>query len=392
MFSAAYPFLSKPLFRGLTVQLFMLKKIALCLCFTLFLGLVTACSPKGMLHLNGSESPNQNQPGNSENGKNAGNTNPSEPSESTADSDSKEISAPIAIPPSFGDNDPYAKPDDQGFAANQQSGIPGLQPMKGVNVDTLFAEKLKNSDERFDRLENTVLEMRKEINNVMPSIVRLVAIEGDIQNLTKELDGMLQETPPANTNQPTNLLNENSSDAQLEIAQLNPQPPPPPDETNVPSIPETREKPTSLSPPPKETPTVVAPPPPQAAKVVSEPKHEKQKAVASNEKIATSLRLGEYDNKVRIVIDTSKTPNISADYDPEEHLVVLEISDAKWIGDMQKTFADSKLVQSYSVSAHPDGNGATIAITLKKDSKILKQGTVEPDDNPNYRFYLDLSL
>lgn len=381
----------------------MLKKIALCLCFTLFLGLVSACTPKGMLHPNTSESPNQNQPKTPENGKNAGNTNPSEPSGSAADSgttDAKEISAPVAIPPSFGTTDPYAKTGDQGAALSSQSGIPGLQPMKGVNVDTLFAEKLKDSDERFERLEDTVLEMRKEMNNVMPSIVRLIAIESDIQNLTQELEGMLQETPPADSYLPTNLTSDSSNEAELEVSQLNPQPQYPDDE--APAVSTTAPSPvpslqtTPPIPPPEAADTKPPVPhatqqeePPAAKKPVPPPTPAK---AASKEKTASSLRLGEYNDKVRVVIDTSKKPNVTAEYDSEEHLIVLEVMDAKWIGDTEKTFSSSKLVQSYSVSPRADGQGVTIAVVLKKGTKILKQGTVDPDENPNYRFYLDLSL
>jgi len=50
------------------------------------------------------------------------------------------------------------------------NGLPALKPLKGVNVDTLFAENIKSTDRRFDRLENAVVDMRREFEAVKPAI------------------------------------------------------------------------------------------------------------------------------------------------------------------------------------------------------------------------------
>lgn len=361
----------------------MLRKIALSLCFTLFLGLLTACGPEGILRPNTSESPSNSQPQKSENGKDAGNTNPSEPSDSEAMNANDAITAPIAIPPSFGN----AQPGQAANAPAPADGFAGFQPMKGVNVDTLFAEKISDSDDRFERLENTVVNLHKEINNVMPSIIRLIAIESDIQSLTQELNGLLQEAPMPQANQPMTLTAEAApAPATLEVSQL---------ETHAETPPESLAPTPTLAPPPAATsppPQVAAPAPapvsaPAADKVVSAPK-----PAANAAKIVSNLRLGEYANKVRVVIDSGASPKVTSDYDPEEKLLVMEVMDAQWSGEKQKTFTSSKLIQSYSVSERADGKGVTIAITLKKDSRILNQGNVSPDENPNYRYYIDLGL
>lgn len=340
----------------------------------LFSGLMTACSPKGFLRTDASESPTNSQSQTSENGKNAENTKAAEPNGSVTEN-AKGISAPIAIPPSFGNNDPYAAPGNNTAASPPPDLIPGLQPMKGVNVDTLFAEKLKDSDDRFERLENTVVDLRKEINSVMPSIIRLVAIESDIQNLTQELETLLHEPAPV-PNAPVN-LNAGNEAPNLNVAQLDPQPPPPPQINPTPPLP-VAAAPTPTQPAPAAAPT--------AAQTHSAP------VASSATKTTSAFRLGEYADKVRIVIDSTVKPVVTADYDSAENLLVLDVQDSKWIGEMQKTFTSSKLVQSFSVSEKPDGKGATIAVTLKKQSSILKQGTVTPDSNPNHRYYIDMAI
>lgn len=55
----------------------------------------------------------------------------------------------------------------------EQNGIsnklPVFQPARGVNADMLFAEKLADPDARFQRLENTVAELKRQIDILMPS-------------------------------------------------------------------------------------------------------------------------------------------------------------------------------------------------------------------------------
>ena len=76
------------------------------------------------------------------------------------------------------------------------NGLPALQP-HGVDLKNLFSEDIKDPVERIKRVENAVVEMRRDFDAVLPSIVRLVAVEQDMQDLTRQLGVLLQNEPQA---------------------------------------------------------------------------------------------------------------------------------------------------------------------------------------------------
>ena len=329
----------------------MYKKIALSLCFTLFLGLLTACSPEGLLHLKKAESSNAKIAKKSENTKN-----------------NQGIGAPIALPPAF--NNAPLKPG-QTNTQYMPNGLPALKPMKGINADTLFTENIKDSGDRFNRVENAVVDLRKEFDSYKPSIVRLAAVESDIQNLINELEVLLQETP---ANQPPQTLVE-PSEPHLQVTQLAPQQITPPEPQKISQVPHhiEKEKPPE-KPPKKKTPPKATPP----------PNHDGI--------VALNLRVGEHADKSRIVFDTNQRTNFSIDLDNDERLIIIELPKARWIDGSSKTFSDSKLLESYSVEPLNDGKGSMIVISLKKTTKILREKRLSPDnENAYHRIYFDLS-
>ena len=330
----------------------MYNKIATYLCFALFLGLLTACSPEGILHLKLNESSGakvSEKPNNSQ--KNNG------------------ISSPIAIPPSF-KNHP-SKPG-QSNTVYMPNGLPALKPMMGINADTLFSEKIKNDGDRFNRVENAVVDLRKEFEVYKPSIVRLAAVESDIQNLIKELEVLLQDAP--NDQSPINLIT--SSEEYLT------------DTTETSEPIEIYQPPIkNIPPPPKiiESPPEVTTAPPIA---------HRKKAEASpnyNGVIAKDLRAGEHADKVRIVIDTNERTKFNIDIDNEEKLIIIELPDARWISSKSKIFEDSALLESYSIEPLNDGKGSMIILSLQKSTSIMQENRLSPTSNmPYHRIYFDL--
>ncbi len=330
----------------------MFRKIALSLCFTLFLGLLTACSPDKILHLEKAKTPTN------------------QTSENTQKN--TEIGAPIALPPRFNTNEPL-KPG-QTETAYMPNGLPVLKP-KGINADTLFSEKIKNTDERFDRVENAVVDMRKEFESLKPSIVRLAAVESDMQNLIKELEVLLQETPNP-TPQPLPIQTSNNDEPRLDIGQLDLKTEPPKD---------NQEHKVDTSTQPKAT-----PPPPKQAKAASPPKTHYKEHKGT---VAQNLRAGEHADKVRLVIDTNKKVPFTIDLDNDEKLIIIELPDAQWVSTMKQSFPGTKLIESYNVEAINDGKGSMIIITLKKATKILAEKRLDPDAQNNaHRIYFDLAL
>ncbi len=334
------------------VHLFMFKRIALSLCFTLFLGLLSSCSPKGILHINKSES--SKQKATSEPPKNA----KSDP----------QISQPVALPPRF--NDTPLEPG-KSTAQYMPNGLPALKP-KGINVDTLFAENIKDSGKRFKRVENAVVDLRKEVNSYRPAIVRLSAVEADIQNLIKELEVLLQETP---NQQPVPLdIVGQSADAHLQVEQLKPQPPPP---DSIPQI----------------TMAEVKKQPPAKIENKKPPEKPKPPVKTYSDLVAQNLRVGEHADKVRLVLDTNKSTSFNIDLDNEEKLIIIEMPDARWVGAKEKSFKGGKLIESYSVESLSNGTGSLIAISLAKGTKILQEKRLSPDaTSPYHRIYFDLKL
>nr|MBI1231018.1 hypothetical protein [Cytophagales bacterium] len=346
----------------------MFRKIALSLCFTLFLSLQTGCSLDLPLRLPKGES--------------SAESTPIPPENSTENTKNDvQISQPVAIPPKFGDRPPEPGQTPTAYLPN---GLPALKPMKGINPETLFSESIKNSDKRFDRVENAVVDLRKEFEVYKPSIVRLAAVESDIQNLIKELEVLLQETP-ANQHFANPRAGPDTT-PQLRVEQLDPEP--------LPSIlddKEASEPPTALSVQDTASP---AKPSMETEKPEIEKKDTPTLTPQSyDDTIAQNLRIGEHSDKVRLVIDTNVKTDFSIDLDNNEKLVVIELPKAKWQGDSNMSFKDSKLVESYVAEPLNDGMGTLLILSLKKTTKILSEKRLSPDaTNGFHRIYFDLKL
>jgi len=335
------------------------------------------------LHLETSESVKQKS---SENTQNSNTTNESvkipQSSEDLLARDNDNpvnITAPVALPPKYGDT-PQSK--QHAGSAYMPNGMPVLQPMKGVNVDTLFSKELKDSNKRFDRVENAVIDLRKEFESLKPSMVRLAAVESDIQNLITELEVMLQETPTPQKHITSSGAVESEADLSINQLPIDPRPPP-----NV-GAPKTES--TSASTPPKSANKVPAVPPAKESKPAP-------KAPAPVKKydgvVATELRIGEHSDKVRVVIDANVQTDFTIDYDKDENLITVELPNARWVGDLQKSLSDSKLIKSWSVTSINNDKGSLVVMTLKKSSSILLQKRLSPDNTSHYhRIYFDLSL
>ena len=355
------------------VLYYMFKKIALSLCFTLFLGLLTACSPKNPLHLIKGESDS---------------TQVAEKTESSPKNTQKNdgISTPVALPPAYNTQPPKPGQTDTVYMPN---GLPALKPMKGINADTLFSENIKDTGDRFNRVENAVVDLRKEFEVYKPSIVRLAAVESDIQNLIKELEVLSQETP--NHQQPLDLMRP-SEQAQLQVEQLDPQPPPPPEPQKVAQR-------SEVPPPPKVVPKATAPPkavvkqeekPPEKPVVASKPPDKPPKYDGV---VALNLRVGEHADKLRIVLDTNKRTSFRIDLDNDEKLIIIELPDARWLDAKSKGFSHSALLESYSIEPLNGGKGTMIIMSLKKATQIMQEKRLSPDkSNYNHRIYFDLKL
>lgn len=269
------------------------------------------------------------------------------------------LSAPIVAPPSYGDRP--LKPGELPRAETLPNGLPALKPLKGVNVDKLFSENISNSGQRFDRLENAVVDMRREFEAVKPAIVRLVAVEEDIQNMVEQLEIMARQEQQARS-------------APIHREQIGaPQSLTPTDLTSPSSsgVSQVMEP----KPAPAPTATVYSPP------------------MSSHGQTVKNLRTGRHSNKIRLVLDMSSKTPYNVDLDSSENLLVIELPEAGWSGATSKTFSSkAPLLASYSVEPMNGSNGTRIIIALKKSTAILTKDLLPPGATPNYRMYIDLKL
>lgn len=263
------------------------------------------------------------------------------------------LNAPVVAPPSY--NDRPLQPGQSPQVQNLPNGLPALKPLKGVNVDTLFAENISSTDKRFDRLENAVTDMRREFEAVKPAIVRLVAVEEDIQNMVEQLEAMAAQ--------------EQARPAPIYQEQLSP---------------------GDLATPEAET-----APAPQAEMEKPEPAKPMSITPPTNTNGATvkNLRTGLHSNKVRLVLDMSTKTPYNIDLDSSENILVIELPEAGWSGATTKTYGTKEpILASYSVESMNNNKGTRIIIPLKKSSSVLKSALLPPGVTPNYRMYVDLSL
>jgi hypothetical protein len=68
-------------------------------------------------------------------------------------------------------------------------------PERSLKYEKLFTDDIQDPIERIKRVENAVMDLRHDFEAVLPSIIRLVAVEKDIQQLTEQLGTLLPNEP-----------------------------------------------------------------------------------------------------------------------------------------------------------------------------------------------------
>lgn len=72
-----------------------------------------------------------------------------------------------------------------------------LAKPQGMRFTTLFAEPIGDTDARLNRVEDAVQSLRNDFDTVVPSMVRLVAIEKDMKELVTQLQSLTGGPAPA---------------------------------------------------------------------------------------------------------------------------------------------------------------------------------------------------
>lgn len=275
--------------------------------------------------------------------------------------------SPLIAPPGSGNRPPA--PGTTGLQKNAD-GLPILQPPRGVNTKALFAEEIRDTDHRMTRLENAVQEIRNDFDAISPSIIRLVAIEQDIQDLVGQLEILLKEEPVPEAN----------SAPIPAVANAEPLPLGQPAKTE-PAIPAAVPPAPTAVPAPSATPPVPAG---QAAPHTPLP----QAGVGSSQVL--DLRIGEHAEKTRIVLDTSTAVAYSTDLDNDEKLLLVELPEAKWNAPSTKSFGNSPMLESYRTEPLNDGQGTLLVLQLRHPARILFKGSMAATSGNGKRIVIDV--
>lgn len=240
----------------------------------------------------------------------------------------------------YQDAEALARPPQGNEALSVTRG--SLQGSSGLKNKQLFSERLRDEDDRLDRLEEVVQDFRNDFDAVMPAINRLTAIEKDIQQLVGQLKTLLEKpvVPMAGTT------------PMMEA-----------DERAQPIIEKTRPNRSATTP--------------------------KKQPVTSSADIG-NIRISDNGNKTRIVFDSRSNVSYSVNYDDVENLVLVETS-AKDVGvNLGALARKSKRVQAVSSTKGANGN-VTIVISLKNANDISKGTLIKPNkDSANYRYFFDI--
>ncbi len=299
--------------------------------------------------------------------------------------------APISAPP--GADQSPAKPGTTG-TAKTADGLPALTA-KSVNTQ-LFSTRLDDEVKRLDRLENAVQELRNDFDAMAPAIVRLVAIEKDIQNLISQLEvltgggapapvdpidsAMLEDEPVAPASAPLPPIPDqaaiNASD--LAANDLPPSVPPPAQETTDVSA-SRHSVPEAQPPPPTAT-------PPPAAATAPAPAFSTTALPA----VVEDVRVGAHPGKVRLVLDVRGKTSFTADLDNQEKILIVELAQASWGAESQQSYASNPVLTSYSIETMQNG-GTRLMIVLKTASSLLYKAAMDDADGTGSRVVIDLA-
>lgn len=245
-------------------------------------------------------------------------------------------------------------------------------PRQQLNPKNLFGKSLRSDDERLDRLERAVQDMRNEFNNVEPSIRRLMAIEGDIQNLIAELQELSEDPSMAKPLRPQ------------PVAEPMPLTPKQPTKT-VPKPIKTRPAPTASVEPvaivPVTAPTAAAAPTTAPAQTFSRPDPNGNTGVYS-------VRVGEHPGKTRIVLDVGTKQTFRTDIDNNEKIMIVELPDAQWSAAKSQNFGKSPFISSYKVEE--TGDGHMMIFQLKNKAKIGYEAEIGSVNGQGRRIVIDL--
>ncbi|MCI5060888.1 MAG: hypothetical protein MRY79_07440 [Alphaproteobacteria bacterium] len=227
------------------------------------------------------------------------------------------------------------------------------------NPKNLFGNSLRSDEERLARLERAVQNMRSEFDNVAPSIRRLMAIEGDIQNLITELRKLTAEPELLTAPRPSAVAPPPASTPQVLGSTAQPK-----------KVPPAQKAHKAKKPPAPKSYTKKTPPP-----------------VSGGKASIYDVRIGEHPGKTRIVLDTNAKTNFTTDIDNGENILIIELPQTSWSASTSKSLAKSNFIQSYNVET--SGEDSLLIVQLKHNARVGYKDDL-PGSNGGRRIVVDI--
>ncbi len=253
--------------------------------------------------------------------------------------------APLNTPPALNN-----RPKAEMKGVHSATGDPrGQWTERGLNADILFAEDIRGTRRRFERLESAVTELSREFNQAMPAITRLISVESDLAQMIENLETLMSVAPPE------------------EPAMLDSMPP----QGTSPAV-----YAQTATPPAEQAPPAVENTPAKAVPGISQ---------------VHRLRIGEHKDKTRIVLDLNKSAPYRYDLDNSENLLVIELPETEWAAQRSWSGHKAPLIDSYTVQPMKDGKGSRVIIALKHNASVKKELAIKPNGYADYRIVLDIT-
>lgn len=214
---------------------------------------------------------------------------------------------------------------------------------------------VRSTEERLDSLEESVSDLRREFDMLLPSIRELI-------DAGKAARISAASGTPAVTSAPSSVVPE-------------PAPAPvksPPASASVPEEVKAEHKPIAA--PHQSSPDKTA------------------KALVSNpsEIQVTAVRIGTHPDRTRIVLDLSAPAAFQIDLDNAEHLLLVDLSGAAWKGPDSQNVTGKSLVSSWSAQSSHEGKGSTAIFQLSAPAKVLASSKLGPQGPYGHRVMIDL--
>lgn len=227
---------------------------------------------------------------------------------------------------------------------------PTMKQARGLNTHRLFEEPVRNSKERFERLENSVQNLSDEMEVLSPAVIKLMAFESEMQELLNQIRTAREaETEEVKEAQGMPLPLEKMPFQKFEDKKQEAQKPPAP------------------------------------AKVAA-------KTTSSVREGLNNIRLADHASKTRIVFETKEKMSYTVDLDNKENIMIIDFAEGVNNVETSALKLRSKLIKG--VTTTPKGDkGFVLAFPLSKSTRVTDQGAIPPGkENNNFRYYIDLAL